>query len=267
MAENAYDALVSVIPEERRRHDYFVVDEIRDSITNAPHLSSLLVNTNCDSLTVSTIHKSKGREYDEVCLFCDFQYPLTIEELRVVYVGLTRAKKGLILMQKGNWPVRRSKNAMTRCIWTVRNRWKNLFFCSKIVVGLHTDVDTHGFVNSDLKRSLALQSYIANNINVNDIVDIRFENSVYNVYHNCTNIGFLSNETPDELLLSISSIVGWGNTPPPHLSNVYIKNLISVIPRGFPSGVNELFKTSKFWLGVELTGFADINWYWKAEGQ
>jgi len=267
IAENAYEALVSLLPEEKRTRDYFVIDEIRDSINSALPLSSLLLNISCDPLTVSTIHKSKGREYDDVCLFCDFQYPLTVEELRVVYVGLTRAKKGLIFMQKGNWPVRRSKNAMARCIWAIRNRWKRLHFCSKIVVGLHNDVCPRGFIASDLERSIALQSYIANNINVNDVVDIRFENNAYNVYHNCTNIGMLSDGTPDELLLSIYSIVGWGSTPPPHLSNVYIKNLVTILPRGFSSGINELFKTSKFWLGVELTGFADIDWYWKAEEQ
>lgn len=46
---------------------------------------------------VSTIHKSKGREFDEVVMLLDHVSVHTDESKRKLYVGMTRAKKGLYL--------------------------------------------------------------------------------------------------------------------------------------------------------------------------
>ena len=52
----------------------------------------------CDehgAVVVSTIHKSKGREYDSVYMMLDRIGQITDEKRRAVYVGITRAKKAL----------------------------------------------------------------------------------------------------------------------------------------------------------------------------
>ena len=46
---------------------------------------------NDDCITVSTIHKAKGREFDNVYLLLSDAYPINDEEKRKIYVGLTRA--------------------------------------------------------------------------------------------------------------------------------------------------------------------------------
>jgi len=46
-------------------------------------------------VTVSTIHKSKGREYDEVYMLLAGNFNMGNEQLRRYYVGMTRAKKDL----------------------------------------------------------------------------------------------------------------------------------------------------------------------------
>lgn len=46
-------------------------------------------------ITVSTIHKAKGREFDNVYLLLSDAYPINDEEKRKIYVGLTRAKNQL----------------------------------------------------------------------------------------------------------------------------------------------------------------------------
>ena len=46
-------------------------------------------------VTVSTIHKSKGREYDEVYMLLAGNFGLNNDQLRRYYVGMTRAKKNL----------------------------------------------------------------------------------------------------------------------------------------------------------------------------
>ena len=50
---------------------------------------------NDDCITVSTIHKAKGRELDNVYLLLSDAYPINDEEKRKIYVGLTRAKNQL----------------------------------------------------------------------------------------------------------------------------------------------------------------------------
>ena len=50
---------------------------------------------NDDCITVSTIHKAKGREFDNVYLLLSDAYPINDEEKRKIYVGLTRAKNQL----------------------------------------------------------------------------------------------------------------------------------------------------------------------------
>jgi len=58
----------------------------------------------CDSytntVTVSTIHKSKGMEFDNVLLLVD-RMPKEDEELRLYYVGMTRAKHELVILRQG----------------------------------------------------------------------------------------------------------------------------------------------------------------------
>lgn len=49
------------------------------------------------AVTVSTIHKSKGREYDKVYMMIAGSFELTNELLRRYYVGITRAKDSLTI--------------------------------------------------------------------------------------------------------------------------------------------------------------------------
>jgi len=53
------------------------------------------------TVTVSTIHKSKGMEFDKVILLVN-QTPKTDEDIRLYYVGMTRAKNELTIFRQGN---------------------------------------------------------------------------------------------------------------------------------------------------------------------
>jgi ATP-dependent DNA helicase RecQ len=53
-------------------------------------------------ITVSTIHQAKGREFDNVVLVLGNLGSLTEEQLRTLYVGLTRAKKNLYIHDNSN---------------------------------------------------------------------------------------------------------------------------------------------------------------------
>lgn len=56
-----------------------------------------------ETIFVSTIHKAKGREFDNVFLMLDRFNPRTDEELRQLYVAMTRAKQTLTLHYNENY--------------------------------------------------------------------------------------------------------------------------------------------------------------------
>ncbi|MBR0145648.1 MAG: RecQ family ATP-dependent DNA helicase, partial [Eubacterium sp.] len=57
----------------------------------------------CDKgeICISTIHKAKGHEYDDVFLLLSALDPRNEETKRVIYVGMTRAKEGLYVVYTG----------------------------------------------------------------------------------------------------------------------------------------------------------------------
>ena len=52
-----------------------------------------------NSIFISTIHKAKGREFDTVYLMAPLPNTFNVEDMRSYYVGLTRAKRNLYLLQ------------------------------------------------------------------------------------------------------------------------------------------------------------------------
>ena len=55
-----------------------------------------------DVVFVSTLHKAKGKEFDHVFMYYDKTGFLKEDELRLLYVGVTRAKQSLIIHTKHN---------------------------------------------------------------------------------------------------------------------------------------------------------------------
>ena len=61
------------------------------------------IGENRETIFVSTIHKAKGREFDNVFLMLDLFDPGTNEAKRQLYVAMTRAKRNLTLYDNGNY--------------------------------------------------------------------------------------------------------------------------------------------------------------------
>ena len=61
------------------------------------------IGENMETIFVSTIHKAKGREFDDVFLMLDQFNPGTNEGKRQLYVGMTRAKHNLTLYDNGTY--------------------------------------------------------------------------------------------------------------------------------------------------------------------
>ena len=58
-------------------------------------------NTSDNEIIISTIHKAKGREFDNVFMLVDGRQQLTDERLRCFYVAMTRARLNLSIHTNG----------------------------------------------------------------------------------------------------------------------------------------------------------------------
>lgn len=260
-AETAYDAVITSLFREQNDSDYFSLKDLTNALKYGQYLSPLFKNMPCESLTVSTIHKAKGREFDHVYLLGGFNpTPNNTEEARVWYVGATRPREELDCLQKGKWYVRNSST--NRWIWQGVARWGKSKFCDKIVIGLLDDIAQSNFIAGDLGEAVQRQAYIAQQVHINDKVEIYLIDGVYQIYHNNRCIGALTDDARLSLLTSIKSIYSWSDIPS-HLSDIYVNNIVTIAPCNFPGGADAMFKDSGFWLGVELTGFAKADWHWE----
>jgi len=60
-------------------------------------------NENGETIIVSTIHKAKGKEFDNVFIMLENINPSTDEAKRLLYVAMTRAKRNLAIHLNGNY--------------------------------------------------------------------------------------------------------------------------------------------------------------------
>ena len=265
-ASDAFDSLSEVVYDEIK--DFVEIDKLAQSLSYpmAKTIAKLLNETSAQ-LTVSTIHKAKGREFDTVFLLDSGFKPTkeNTEEARVWYVGCTRAKSELFKLKKSNLHFKRAETYTSRWVQLKRHKvkWTRQLksHCCNVVLGLPMDFSEAGFAEGNFAKALKTQEYIAKEINVGDCVAVELVNQKYQVKHQGNTIGFLSDDMPNQLLSIVRESNPVSNAPP-HLSSVYVANIITVTPSRFPDEVPPYFRESKFWLGVELTGFPKIDWHY-----
>jgi hypothetical protein len=265
-ASKFFDALSEAAYDDVR--EAIEIEKLAQALNKpAAKLPAVLLNEDNALLTVSTIHKAKGREFDTVFLLDSGFTPTTdnTEEARVWYVGCTRAKTNLFKLTKATLYLRRSSTYSSR--WMQLNnhrvRWTHrlLLHCRNIVLGLPMDFLEAGFVRGDFSTALKAQEYIAEKVKIGDTVDVELVSGKYQVRHSGHIIGCLS-ENMFSQLLSIVRESNPASGAPPYLSFIYVSNIITITPTRFPDGVIPYFRESRFWLGLELTGFPKINWHY-----
>lgn len=213
-------------------------------------------------LTVSTIHKAKGSEFDRVILVdSDIEESSTsAEEARIRYVALTRPKNQLITMKKNRTYFRRTMSG--RVIRTnIHSPYKRLKkYCSNIVVGLTGDVNCCSFVSGEFDNALALQEYITNNINLYDELSVirSQSNERLEIMHKEHCIGTLSRSMLDEIKMGIDA-TDYSYNLPDTLTNVYVSGITTEILKRFDSSVPVEFQKSKICYGIQITGLAKLN--------
>ncbi|GHV54737.1 hypothetical protein FACS1894216_15360 [Synergistales bacterium] len=266
-AEAVFSALIGTIAsisDSDVSKETIDMELLKKALRRGVELDACFLNANYEKLTVSTIHKAKGREFDRVYLLNEFNpKPGNTEEARVWYVGATRPKhelhriKGLKQYFKKVPPLGRWMMTLVK-----RTRYSREYmkYCSRLNIGYPSDVDSNMFIRGDLHQALDVQQYLAEQVNVGNKVELhRTGEGAYFVMHNGHYIGQLSKTVEADFRTAINMTDNRANLPS-FLSEIYVSNIVTIVAASFPGGADRMFKDSSFWLGVELTGFAKVDW-------
>lgn len=257
LANNCFDNVLELLSLKNSGQDYFELDDLIDTLIKNQDLHQDFLNNSCESLIVTTIHKAKGQEFDEVYILGDFNMSETdIEECRVWYVALTRAKTSIKKLK------RLSKSFMNKPTNMGRRMagfytWQK-FRCKEILLGTPDDIDKISFVFGDLQLAVKIQKYLHSDVKVNDQIDAIYNEGIYEIFHKGIKIGNLNKEVTTDIRSAIN-MTGKKSNIPSKLANAYVSNIVTVV-HNFPSGANQIFKKSRVWLGIEITGFAKADW-------
>jgi len=260
-ASTYFNAMIDTLTNDSKSEDFIKIEEFIKDIKNEKHMPPLLQNLSNNRLTISTIHKSKGKEFDHVYLLYytrDMDHPeeklVKIEDARVWYVGVTRPKLKLERIEKRTYNNR--KTSTKRWINARKQqKFTNLYAISKIVVGFPDDVDPFGFVKGSFETATKRQEYISNKVKINDKLEVKLINDEYQIIHEEFIIGYLTKNAKESIVKSLRCF-NKNASYPPKLYNLYVKDIVTIVPYSHSDEIDLKFRESRFWLGVELTGFA-----------
>jgi len=256
-ASSCFDALCDFAYGDEK--DFVEIEKLTNKLARpVGKIPELLLNTHDANITVSTIHKAKGREFDVVYLLDSTFIPdnSNTEEARVWYVGCTRAKKELGKVERNRLFFKRSSTNDKRCKWVAPAGWYR--HCKRVVVGLPSDILPAGFVAGELFHALDTQAYIANSVAVGNELKLVLVDGHYHVYHNGNAVGCLDASAYFDLLgIAKESIRNSG--APPYLSPVYVTNIVTIPYASVHDEISPYYRDS-IWLGIEISGFPEIDW-------
>ncbi len=212
---------------------------------------------NAELPVISTIHRAKGQEYDEVLLLSD-DYDrdgITNEEIKVAYVALTRGREEIAFCDKPPHYVRQLNSG--RWIGTGLSK-KGKIYCSRFEIGYAGDTDPFSFVDKNIEYALARQNYISR-LRLGDPLEVKFLDNAYQIMHNDLYLGKLADGIYAELRDAMNKTNRSPNLPV-QLSDIYVNNVVTIASTKYREEAAEPFNRSGLWLGVEVSGFAKTIW-------
>ncbi len=254
-AEHVWQLLCSLC--STREAAFLEKDTLIKALGNKTGLPKEMLTNSDANITVSTIHKAKGSEYDNVFILASElkEDADNAEEARTRYVALTRAKKNVTFLNvknRGGWYFRKSSGG--RPVRLGKIPYKKAIFCSGIPMGLPGDIDCTGFVCGNLDDVLNVQEYISSRVKKYDPVTVkRCPNGRYAVFHKNTQIGILSDKI-NEIFGQCVDATDYRSSIPFRLNELFISDIITEVFTGYSGEIPEEFRKSRIWLGVEITG-------------
>ena len=216
-----------------------------------------------NNLIVSTIHKAKGREFDQVYLINgDYQHSeFDTEEERVLYVAETRAKSSVQLLDKKTKQWYFKKSIANRWIRTVRKEYKA--YAKAFAFGADDDLAYEMFAAGNLEGAILKQEYISRNVHKGDqlslVLDV--DNNTYRIMHRDMIIG----NTSPSFIAALTDCYGNDKRQyiyglPKLISDLYVTDIITFVSYRDYECIPPLYRQNRFWLAVKISGFGQLDW-------
>lgn len=269
LANKMYDLLQEFALEynDTKQSDDILKSDLLMKFVNGKEPEVEFTNKNDRQITVCTIAKSKGEYFDNVYLV-NFDIDnlsddsVKLDKLHEIYVSIIRAKKSVKLINFKN-EIAFKKTEKYRSYRTYKKY--NDEYCSHFSVG--DDIAMQCFILGSFKDVLFGQRYLSESVRVNDKVELILQDDTYHIYHVKNTrtsqkvtqyIGIISDEMFDDFKNSMS--VYNDGILPQRLYDLYISQVVTVPQNVNSKDVSVQFKKSKFTIGVEISGFAKIDW-------
>ncbi len=265
--ENKAEAFFSAIvnySDKQQSSDCLECTTLAEKICCGGELPAVVLNARDEMLTISTVKRAKGREFDKVYLLgYDFSgtQPKDGQEERLFYLAETRPKSEMEVLRHSVKLTFR-KNSNNRWIRTIRDAYKEQSKCVGFGTGDSEDLDYYSFVEGNMGDAVQRQAYISQNVKCGDEVFLRVNGDVYEIVHNGYVIGKMSHFYSENLLGEFGGRK-YVEKLPERISELFVTNIITFVSLG-ESESNALdkvppqFRKKRFWLGVEISGFGTI---------
>lgn len=256
-----YRALESLVPGST---GVLKLNDVRNALAAGARLPDEIYEQHESRIYVSTIHQSKGREYDVVLVlqpgdWLEEKDPL--EEGKVYYVAVTRARKKLYTVERS-----RSKNWLTNKHGS-SGRWVELHrrpdgktVLVAIETGMDGDIDEQSFVDGAvLSDPAGNQQYIRKMVRPGDPLELRRNGEYYTIIHDGYILGKMSDSFFQEIKYGLKEVC-W--KPPRIFEEVYVDRVYSVVkkPETIRGTVGDPWAERGVWYAVSVAGMGRVRW-------
>ncbi|MFP3043607.1 AAA family ATPase [Treponema primitia] len=270
LREELYEIFISISNNDSTNSDYsddeINIDKVINKLSKKAEIPQRLFIEQNKNLTVSTIHKAKGREYDKVYIVVKQRRKNSIpDDPKVWYVATTRPKSDISLITRnhGNWSSAKFDNRYYG-VEKSKNRSDGRIFnkdINDIIIGLPGDVDPLGFISNleDKEYYIKNQNYIKNEIKIGDKIDIILVSEIFYIRHKGNIVGCLKSEIITEFNNCICSVSYPTITEITRLKNIYVNEKISIHYPYFDEKIPEPYRKTRIWMGFDIFGLGEFN--------
>jgi hypothetical protein len=261
-------------------NDRYYVRDVLFGILNNCKTREFYNYSENEQITISNIHRSKGREFETVILLddtllMDNHETKDLLEHKVSYVAVTRAKEKIYRTSIGAQYIKTDKKGDRRAYATGRNFVKKKPYLSHIEIGRSDDLESSSFV-----ESVSVQKLFDDPLSLVGERVILIKNKDYSekAGYICYDI-FLEDDmsagrigrTSKKFYLDLKRIIKeihnlstyfdvYSDLYPCRLSDVYVDDVITVISNALPLAVaGKKYNDLMVWKGITLVGFAQVE--------
>lgn len=253
------------------RGPFLDIKKLREMLNEKKYpIDDLLQSEKECAISISSIHRAKGREFENVIVVLGNEARLLndfdkAEEAKILYVGITRAKKNLFKMSGAGFSGYKLSSV---------DRWIRLsskHFLIEVEVGLEDDIDVQSSVS--LKLFEGDSSYVHENVDFicNEITsgdEVRFilyETLSIPIYkievkygENYIGIGLTSTEFGKALKEICEEVYNRRFVKYPHIiQKLWIKDIVTEVGNVGDERVPKKYRNTGLWPGIRIEGIGE----------